>query len=394
MTRISLQMKLSGDMAKLISDLNNRQIRQVDGTHPSSASGKELTIDDDDTTAKATKLATDTAATNPAIDVEGATTTAYTGGENMDVDEELIEDVDFQIDGPETQAVQLVHTHLVEAITHQVDELASVFYQEKLIGLSEYSSVVETMGMTSRKRAVQLLLAVTSTIRVVSANFDKFVKVLENHHGFGDIVKVMMERYCELKQPQDVIKPRVKLPPEPPVKNEETIVNDSSVLTSLTRPWLSKRLSSTTSIGEEELQIELEEIEKRLEKMKKGMEKRIKRMEMVKEKELRLTRQEVAELKERLDENEKQLAISNFQSKFFQHQLSTAQIQIAQLTREVVELKQQRPTCASQCEHYMKCRVLEKDNEKLEDLRLEHEAKIANLNAQIAYLLESSHPSR
>ena len=110
-----------------------------------------------------------------------------------------------------------------------------------------------------------------------------------------------------------------------------------------------------------------------------------------KEKELRLTRQEVTQLKQRLDENEKQLAISNFQNEFFQEQLRNAQTQIAQLTREVVELKQQMSSCGSQCEHYTKCKLLQKDVEKLEDLRLEHIAKIASLNAQIAYLLEGRH---
>ena len=294
---------------------------------------------------------------------------ADTGGDIMDVDDHSeTEEVDYE--SPETHAIRLIYSYLVEGFVHQVDVLASEFYQE---GLIETIDVVGTMGTPCRKRAIQLLQAVMSMIRVASSNFDKFVRVLESHQCFREIVQIMKERYKELvkkqprqdEQPFEAVSPNFKCPP------------------------LTKQPSSIVSVGAEELQIEIDELEKRLESVGKEVGRRKNR----KEKELHLTRQEVTQLKQRLDENEKQLAISNFQNKFFQEQLRIAQTQIAQLMRDVVELKQQTPYCGLQCEHYIKCKLFKKDNEKLEDLRLEHIAKIANLNAQIAYLLEGIHLS-
>lgn len=288
-----------------------------------------------------------------------------TEGENMATGiQEGQEDVDF--DSPETQAVRVVYANLIEVFSHQVDELASKLYQEGLVGMNEYSSVVQTMGFSNRKRAVQLLLAVISMITVVPANFDKFAMVLETHQCFSEIVQIMRDRYQVLK--------------------EQELSTD--IVPSRGPPLLTQR---TMSIGEQELQVEFDVLEKRVEHMKKKVERQFQRAEMKKERELDLTRQEVVQLKQRLTEVEKQLAISTFQNEFFQEQLSKAQTQIEQLTREVINLKQQMPSCGVQCEHHTKCQLLEKDTEKLEELRLEHIAKIANLNAQIAYLLESSH---
>ena len=280
-------------------------------------------------------------------------------GDTMEIDDHNeTEEVDYE--SPETQAIRLVYSDLIELFTHQVDQLASEFYQEELLEISEYNTIVECTATSSSKKAMQMLQAAMSKIRVAPSNFDKFVRILESHQTFSEIVQTMKELYKQLKQKDPPYERCIGLP---------------------------RQSSSIVSVGAEELQIEIEEIEKRLESVRKGVGRRKGR----KEKELRLTRQEVTQLKQRLDENEKQLAISNFQNQFFQEQLRKAQTQIAQLTREVVELKQQRPSCGSQCEHYAKCKLLQKDNEKLEDLRLEHIAKIANLNAQIAYLLEGSH---
>lgn len=287
--------------------------------------------------------------------------TAADVGDTMEIDDHNeTEEVDYE--STETQTIRLVYSSLMELFTHQVDQLAVEFYQEGLLETSEYNTIIECTGTSSSKKAMQLLQAAMSKIRVAPSNFDKFMRVLESHQTFSEIVQTMKELYEQLKQ---------KSPPSPVTERRQ----------------LPRQSSSIISVGAEELQIEIEEIEKRLESVRKGVGRRKGR----KEKELRLTRQEVTQLKQRLDENEKQLAISNFQNEFFQEQLRKAQTQIAQLTREVVELKQQRPSCGSQCEHYAKCKLLQKDNEKLEDLRLEHIAKIANLNAQIAYLLEGSH---
>lgn len=297
----------------------------------------------------------------------GVYPTAADMGDTMDTDDHIInetEEVDYE--NPETLAIKPVYAYLAEGFTHQVDQLASEFYQASLLESGEHAG---SMGMSDSKKAKLLLEIVMSKIRLASNNFDKFVKVLDSHQTFSEIVQKIMERYRELIQAQD--------PSNDPSHSQFPS----------RRPPLNKQQSSITSVGAEELQIEIEEIEKRLESVRKGVGRRKGR----KERELRLTRQEVTQLKQRLDDNEKQLAISNFQNDFFQEQLRTAQTQIAQLTREVVELKQQTgPSCGAQCEHYAKCKLLQKDNEKLEVLRLEHIAKIANLNAQIAYLLEGS----
>lgn len=325
-------------MANLTSDCNTDEIQ------PSSSSSSEMT--------------------NETI---STTTVSSTEGENMATDiQEEQEDVDF--DSPETQAVRIVHANLIEVISHQVDELASQLYQEGLIGMNEYSSVVQTMGTPNRKRAIQLLLAVTSMITVVPANFDKFASVLETHQCFCEIAQVMKERHQVLKQQE---------------LSTDTVPSRG--------PPLLAQTSKSMSTGEQELQVEFEVLEKRVEYMKEEVKRQIQRVESKKERELCLTRQEVVQLKQRLTEVEKQLAISTFQNKFFQEQLSKAQTQIAQLTKEVINIKQQTPSCGVQCEHYEKYQLLEKETEKLEELRQEHIAKIANLNAQIAYLLETSH---
>ena len=307
------------------------------------------------------------------------TVTFDTGGENMDkagergdtmelevADREGTDEVDYE--NAESQAIRQVHSYLVDGFTHQVDQLASEFYQEFLIEANEYSRC--TCACTpSSKRATDLLQVLTSKIRIDSGNFDKFVNVLENHDSFTSCVQAMRERHRELSE-----------------KLKESRQASEPVSLKFTRPVLTKQQSSIASVGSEELQIEIDEIEKRLESVRKGVGRRKGR----KDRELQLTRQEVIQLKQRLDQNERQLDMSNFQSKFYQEQLLMAQTQIAQLTREVVELKQQRPPCESQCQHYRRCKLLEKDNEKLENIQLEHLDKIANLNAQIAYLLDRS----
>ena len=288
--------------------------------------------------------------------------TAADTGDTMEIDDrDDTEEVDYE--SPETLAIRPMYSRLIDLFTHQVDQLASEFYQEGLLETSEYSTIVDCVGKSCSKRAIQLLQAAMSKIRVASSNFDTFVRVLESNQTFSEIVQIMKEQYTG-KEPiqEDSNSPCTHCMEDPDIPQP----------------------SSNISVGAEELQLEIEEIEKRLENVRKGVGKRKGR----KEKELRLTREEVTQLKQRLDESEKQLAISKFQNEFFQEQLRNAQVQVAQLTREVVELKQQKPSCGSQCEHYAKCELLQKDNEKLEDLRVEHIAKIANLNAQIAYLLE------
>ena len=288
--------------------------------------------------------------------------TAADTGDTMEIeDHDDTEEVDYE--SPETLAIRPMYSRLIDLFTHQVDQLASEFYQEGLLETSEYSTIVDCVGKSCSKRAIQLLQAAMSKIRVASSNFDTFVRVLESHQTFSEIVRIMKERYTG-KEP----------------------TQEDSNLSCTEDPDIPQPLSNI-SVGAEELQLEIEEIEKRLENVRKGVGKRKGR----KEKELRLTREEVTQLKQRLDESEKQLAISKFQNEFFQEQLRNAQVQVAQLTREVVELKQQKPSCGSQCEHYTKCELLQKDNEKLENLKVEHIAKIANLNAQIAYLLEDGH---
>lgn len=285
--------------------------------------------------------------------------TATDTGDTMEIDDrDETEEVDYE--SPETLAIRSMFSQLIDVFTHQVDQLASEFYQEGLLEISEYSIIIECTGKSCSKRAIELLQAAMSKIRVAKSNFDTFVRVLKGHQTFSEIVDIMKKRYKKLVQ--------------------EDSNSSSTEDSELPQP------SSNISVGAEELQLEIGEIEKRLENVRKGVGKRKGR----KEKELRLTRQEVTQLKQTLDETEKQLAISKFQNDFFQEQLRKAQAQIAQLTREVVELKQQRPSCGLKCEHYAKCELLQKENEKLEDLRVEHVAKIANLNAQIAYLLEGS----
>ena len=291
--------------------------------------------------------------------LNGIDHTAADTGDTMEMDDfDDTEEVDYE--SPETMAIRPMYSRLIDLFTHQIDQLASEFYQEGLLEISEFSTIVDCVGKSCSSRAIQLLQAAMSKIRVASKNFHTFVRVLENHQTFTEIVQIMKERYTGKEPIQD--------------DSNSPCTEDPDI----------PQPSSNISVGAEELQLEIEEIEKRLENVRKGVGKRKGR----KEKELRLTREEVTQLKQRLDDSEKQLAISKFQNEFFQGQLRNAQAQIAQLTREVVELKQQKPSCGSQCEHYAKCELLQKDNEKLEDLRVEHIAKIANLNAQIAYLLE------
>ena len=164
-------------------------------------------------------------------------------GDTMEIDDhDEIEEVDYE--SPATLAIKAIYANLTEGFTHQVDQLASEFYQEGLLETSELSTIVESMGTSSRKRAIQLLEAVMSKIRVASSNFDKFVRVLESHQSLDEIVQIVKKRYKDLIQEG-----------EPPGESESS---------NFRRPPITKQSSSIISVGAEELQIEIEEIERKV----------------------------------------------------------------------------------------------------------------------------------
>lgn len=263
--------------------------------------------------------------------------------------------IDVETESPETQVLKVVHSHLVEVFSLHVDTLATQLHKEGLVGLRDYSSVVQELP--SKKRAMKLLLAVISTVRAVPINFEKFMRVLENYPSFNGIVTTMKQHYKGL------------------------LSNCGCPIMTAHIPRINQDWKKGSTVDDRGVNMS---------GVRRTYEEEATKRDETKERELQLTRQELIHLKQRLEESEKQLEVATFQSKFFQEQVQRAQSQIAKLTSEVVELKQQLPSCGAHCEHYVKNQLLERENEKLDKLRQDHVARIACLNSQLTYLLDSS----
>ena len=95
-------------MADSISDFDDSQADKLAATQPTGTNGSQTTC---------TELSN-----------EANLTAADTGGNIMDIDvHDEMEEVDYA--SPETHAIRLIYSHLVEGFVHQVDVLASEFYQ-------------------------------------------------------------------------------------------------------------------------------------------------------------------------------------------------------------------------------------------------------------------------
>ena len=95
-------------MADSISDFDDSQADKLAATQPTGTNGSQTTC---------TELSN-----------EANLTAADTGGDIMDIDvHDEMEEVDYA--SPETHAIRLFYSHLVEGFVHQVDVLASEFYQ-------------------------------------------------------------------------------------------------------------------------------------------------------------------------------------------------------------------------------------------------------------------------
>ena len=104
--------------------------------------------------------------------------------------------LDQQIDNLALHVFQRYYDELCQALNSCLKEVATVLYRKELVTSQERSQAVDAQGLTPFQKADVLMQAVKR--RIASENsaspLRNFCRVLQRHHGVGNIVSRMRSR--------------------------------------------------------------------------------------------------------------------------------------------------------------------------------------------------------